>query len=245
MDTTRKKMSTRKTQKTSTPILIAVFVILLALFSLIMAWSYDRSRFAQSSTSSKPIPKEKESTKRPAPVLSGKIFGPGSYWVYETLDATLTVKITGTKKIGKYSTYHYEIFYGDEKIADEYRIHNSKELSLVKSAQKDTTVNIFNPPIARVKFPLRVGDKWVNKYKYQGVDVISEVSVLSYEKVKTKAGVFMCYKIHHKTYVKGDEKNAIVDADWYSPIVGLVSYAKRGGENPKSLLKYKIVEVNK
>lgn len=188
---------------------------------------------------------ESEASTRPAPVLEGKVFEPGSYWVYETLDDTLTVQVTDSYEENGQTYYVYEFFYGGEKVAEEHRIHNDEMLATVKSVQGETTVVVFDPPLIRVKFPLKVGDKWENRWESNGVTVVSEVEVVSYEKIKTKGGVFLAYKIKHKTYTEGYEDDAVIDADWYNPEIGLIAYAKEGGENPKALVRYEVVEKQK
>lgn len=246
MAETSKKKKAPKKSTSNQWILVGIVVIAVAVLVLAVAWaSVNREptttapRRASSTTNA-------VDNRRPAPVLPGKIFGVGTWWEYETLDATLTIKITGKKKVGSHNTYVYEIYYGDDKIATEYRIHDDKILAIAKSDQGDgTTVTVFNPPIIRVMFPLKVGDRWVNRYTVDGIPYVSECSVESYEKIKTKGGVFLCYKIKHETYFHGDKKNATIDADWYAPGIGLVSYARKDGENPKALLRYHLVEEKK
>lgn len=240
---TTRKQTARKKSDANQWVLIGVLVVAAALLVLAIAWASVRAR-------SQIVPVRKQATtqtaanKRPAPVLPGRVFGVGSWWEYETLDATLTIKVTGREKVGKYDTFRYDIFYGDELIATEYRVHDDTQLAIVKSDQgSGTTVTVYNPPIVRVKFPLKVGTRWVNRYTVDGVPIVSECVVESYEKIKTKGGVFLCYKIKHETYVHGDKKNATIDADWYAPAIGLVSYAKKDGENPKALFRYHIVEA--
>jgi len=244
-ETSKKKMTSKKSSSNQW-ILAGIVVIAIAFLVLAVAWaSVNRestttaSQRASSSTSA-------AENRRPAPVLPGKVFGVGTWWEYETLAATLTVKITGKEKVGSYDTYVYEIYYGGDKIATEYRIHDDKILAIAKSVQGDgTTVTVFNPPIIRVKFPLKVGDKWVNRYTINGIPYESDCLVESYEKVKTKGGVFLCYKIKRETYANGDKTNSMIDADWYAPGIGLVTYARKDGENPKALLRYYLVEEKK
>lgn len=188
---------------------------------------------------------ESEASTRPAPVLEGKVFAPGSFWVYETLDDTLTVQITDSYEEDGQTYYVYEFFYGGEKVAVEHRIQNDEMVATVKSEQGETTITVFDPPLVRVKFPLKVGEKWENRWDSGGVTIVSEVEVVSYEKIKTRGGVFLAYKIKHTTYPEGYKDDAVVDADWYNPEIGLIAYAKEGGENPKALVKYKIVETEK
>ncbi|MCX7831476.1 MAG: hypothetical protein N2440_01070 [Actinobacteria bacterium] len=182
-------------------------------------------------------------SRRPSPVLDGKAFDVGSMWIYETLDATLTIKVVDKYIEKNKDVYVYDFYYGGEKVAEEHRLCTKEYLAKLKSVQGESKETIFKEPLILYKFPLRVGKKWTNRFEIQGVNYISEVEVLSYEKLKTKSGIYFAYKIRHKTYPQGLEKEAIIDTDWYNPEIGLIAYSKEGGENPKAIFKYYVKTV--
>lgn len=224
-----------------------VFVIVVAAFLLVfgaviyLSTRSDNTGYQpiEEANAKKDIVSSTESS-RPVPVLEGYGFDVGSMWVYETLDATLTIKVVDKYKENGNDVYVYDFYYGSEKVAEEHRVYNKDYIAKIKSIQGDSTVTVYQKPLILYRFPLKKGLKWKNEFDIDGVTYISEVEVVSYEKVTTKGGVFMAYKIKHKTYPKGDPKNAIIDADWYNPKIGLIAYAKEGGQNPKALFKYNV-----
>lgn len=236
-----------KNQNKNIVTVAVVAVVLIILIAILLGFSIGRRN---EESQYKPLnrsgttEKTKETT-RPAPVLEGYAFDVGSMWIYETLDNTLTVKVTDKYVENGQKIYVYSFFYGDKKIAEEHRVFTEKYLAKIKSVQGDTTVTVFKKPLILYKFPLKVGDKWTNEFELNGVEFISDVEVVSYEKVKTKGGVFMAYKIRHSTYPKGSKNDAIIDADWYNPRIGLIAYAKKDGENPKALIKYNVKLIEK
>ncbi len=225
---------TLKNFKSSLLIVISLILVALAFLSSSCAKKEPQSQGMLRGSSTT------EAVNRPAPVLEARGFDVGSMWIYETLDSTLTIKVTDKVKEGDRELFVYSFFYGDKKIADEYRIQTKEYHAKVKSVQGESTVTVFEKPLILYRFPMKVGDKWTNRFEIGGVKFVSEVEVVSYEKVKTNGGVFMAYKIKHTTYPEDDKKSKIVDADWYNPNIGLIAYAKEGGENPKSLIKYSV-----
>jgi hypothetical protein len=225
----------------------AVAIVSIFIIALIIGFSIGRNN---EESQYKPLNqsgnagKTEEST-RPAPVLEGYAFDVGSMWIYETLDNTLTVKVTDRYEENGQAVYIYSFYYGDKKIAEEHRVFTDEYQAKIKSVQGDSTITVYKEPLILYRFPLKVGDRWTNKFELNGVEFISDVEVVSYEKVKTKGGVFMAYKIKHSTYPKDSKKDAIVDADWYNPRIGLIAYAKKDGENPKALVKYSVKLIEK
>lgn len=238
-----KKKSSNKKSATSIrgwAILAAVLVFAVA-FGVIFYFSFkDREEKAQVPLAKKSEIMASQKSSRPDPVLKGYGFDVGSMWIYETLDATLTIKVTRKYQQKDSTIYVYDFYYGNEKIAEEHRVYHKNYIAKIKSIQGESTVTVFDPPLVLYKFPLKKGEKWVNRFKVDGVEIVSEVEVADYEKIKTKGGVFMAYKIRHKTYPLGNEKNASIDADWFNPRIGLIAYSKEGGENPKALFKYSV-----
>lgn len=242
----KKQTESRKGNNTGVLIgvtLVAVFLIAVVVFFSIQKTS--SSEYQPLDNSKAGISTSSADSTRPAPVLQGYAFDVGSMWLYETLDNTLTVKVTDKYRENNQDIYIYTFFYGSQKIAEEHRIVTKDYMAKVKSVQGDSTITVFKKPLILYKFPMKVGDKWVNEFEISGVQFVSEVEVVSYEKVKTKGGVFMAYKIKHTTYPKGEKKSASVDADWFNPRIGLIAYAKKDGENPKALIKYNVRLIEK
>jgi hypothetical protein len=220
-------------------IALAVFALFAAIFVLSNREKPTYEPLEEKKQSSKAIMGTTEST-RPVPVLEGYGFDVGSMWIYETLDATLTIKVTDKYTEAGKTIYVYSFYYGDKKIAEEHRLQTKDYIAKLKSVQGESTVTVFSPPLVLYKFPLKAGMKWTNRFKIEDVSYVSEVTVVGYEKITTKGGVYMAYKIQHRTYPENDPKSVSVDADWFNPRIGLIAYAKEGGENPKALIKYSV-----
>jgi|GEM_PF-3746962 len=245
--TTKNNKKTKKnmaggSQRTTLIIFVVTLAVLTLMISIIAISTRENRGYTpldKKKAESGKIMGTKEST-RPAPVLEGYGFDVGSMWIYETLDATLTIKVTDNYERDGQTIYVYSFYYGDKKIAEEHRLQTKDYIAKIKSVKQEGTETVYSPPLILYKFPLKAGAGWVNKFQLDGVTYVSEVKVIGYERVNTKGGVFMAYKIQHRTYPEDDPEAVSVDADWFNPRIGLIAYAKEGGENPKALFKYSV-----
>lgn len=231
--------SSNKTALIILIVALAVFAVMAAIFVISSRETPGYTSLTKEKAESGKIMGSEEST-RPAPVLEGYGFDVGSMWIYETLDATLTIKVTDKYTQNGQTIYVYSFYYGDKKIAEEHRLQTKDYIAKIKSVMPEGTETVFSPPLILYKFPLKSGLEWVNKFQIGGETYISEVKVVGYERINTRGGVFMAYKIQHRTYPEYDPEAVSIDADWFNPRIGLIAYAKEGGENPKALYRYSV-----
>jgi hypothetical protein len=199
------------------PVILVIIVVVVLLF-----WSFQSIKKRAT-----PVPTEPQPTK-------GEIFKPGTKWVYLFNNATtLTVEITGFKKVDNQRALVYRSHFPDNKgVLKLYEVHDENGLFIIGSDLGPTEV-IYNPPLTVFKYPFKVGKNWKNAYVRSDrpdLKFISESKITSYKEVVVPAGRFFCYRIEHLTYPVDNPENQKSTTDWYSPQVGLV---KQINNNPE------------
>lgn len=189
---------------------------------------------------------QKNLPKATAPENQAKVFKIGSWWLYQTRDATVSVEITSLKKVGKNRAfvYEYRLVKRKSKPQGAYYIQGKNGLWLA-GMFADTTSVIYNPPVVIFKNPLKIGGFWQTTYERSDlpkVKFIYKSKITRFFKGKTPAGEFDCYLIEQSTYPQSQPDRAFKKSDWYSPEVGLVYHASQGEmlSTQSSLLKYKL-----
>lgn len=190
--------------------------------------------------------KRKSLPKASAPENQAKVFKIGSWWLYQTRDATVSVEITSLKKIGKKKAfvYEYRLIKRKSKPQGVYYIHDNKGLWLA-GVFADTTSVTYSPPVVIFKNPLKVGGYWQTIYERSdlpGIKFVYKSKITHFFKGKTPAGEFDCYLIEQSTYPLSQPDRVFKKEDWYSPEVGLVYHASQGemSSTQSSLIKYKL-----
>ncbi|WP_322009415.1 hypothetical protein [Paraburkholderia sp. J12] len=88
----------------------------------------------------------------------------------------------------------------------------------------------YEPSDGKLRFPMRVGDKWTSSYTYHTGSWESigqrQTSVVGFEGVDTAAGHFDAYKIEQVVAWRagggGRGEGSTRETDWYAPAVGRI-----------------------
>jgi len=163
-----------------------------------------------------PVPQEKTKDYFPAPK--------GMEWVYEGSWRTRgdTTVVVGTEKVDDETWTIFETKSDDPARGDTWTYYRIQEAAvhLVATAPKGgKPLERLKEPLLLLKLPLKMGDKW----KLTPDSKEPECSVDAPERVKTKAGEYLCMKV-----VSGDS------AWWYAPDVGLVKSTRSLGSKSES-----------
>lgn len=84
-------------------------------------------------------------------------------------------------------------------------------------------------PLTMIKYPIKAGTKWTEKYKYDGGDVTAEYEVKEAEEVKTPAGKYTAYPVA-QTIKTSLGKSTVTY--WYADGVGMVQQEIRAFGKP-------------
>jgi hypothetical protein len=166
----------------------------------------------------------------------------GSKWTYVVTEKDKSFKVKA-KVIGKKKLKGVECYLVEEKEKKEtsktyYQITKDGiyVLKIIKKIFLSEYDLPIEPKLLIMKFPLKKGMKWSWSGKFLGQKVTFKYEVLKRQKIKTKAGKFVCFPVSIKRY-KG-KKLLSQEIKYYSKNLGLVRH--KGKTKIKILKSYKI-----
>ncbi len=185
-----------------------------------------------------------------APENQARVFKVGSWWQYKTTEATVTVKITSLKKIGKEKAFVYEYKIAGRKTKPQgvYYLHTEKGLWLAGVFAGETSLFYYPPPII-FKNPLKIGSYWETFYERSDLPKVkfvykSKITRFFKAKIKGKkeAEEINCYLIEQSTYPLSQPDRIFRKTEWYSPELGIVYHASKGemSSTQSTLFDYKL-----
>jgi hypothetical protein len=90
----------------------------------------------------------------------------------------------------------------------------------------------FDPPLVMIRYPVKAGTKWTEKYKYQGEDAAVEYELKAAEEVKTPAGKYTAYPVVQSIKTRLGKSTV---TNWYADGVGMVKQEVRAFGKPDVL----------
>jgi len=158
-----------------------------------------------------------QSAARPGPVVQAPVYKDGDWW---------KVKMeqkggSGFRCSSEYSKYLLEIQKSKPKL---YGISGTNKEEFYCPGVVD---EILGKTTRKLKFPLRVGNRWAHRYLREGLErnrlVKVEYKVLGWQKVQTPKGMFETFKLSsYVTFLK----NELTETYYYSPKVKAIILRK-------------------
>ncbi len=163
----------------------------------------------------------------------------GAFWQYQGSSngrqTYMTHRFEGTEEIE--GRQYYVVRTGSQRTYFTDELH----LAFIRNARGET-INVSEPPMARFKWPLKVGESWTQHVTHtisgRTYTYHQDFKVLAYEKIRVAAGEFEAFKIS-RAVVNG----VTYEEYWYAPLVGniikMVSTSGTGGEVEYELVSYR------
>ena len=142
---------------------------------------------------------------------------PGTSWVYVSEGRELKVKVAGTEKLDDLECVVFESESSGLVQKDHFTVDAGglRSVRIAAGARESR----YDPPILRVKFPLKKGEKWEWKGTCGGREEKAAFTNEGEEEIEVKAGKFKAWKV----FGGFDGPNGgSTSTTWYADGVGMI-----------------------
>lgn len=147
----------------------------------------------------------------------------------------VSMKFTGTEKIGETECFVSEIITNGQTVGKNYYEITKDKIFLLRQSRPEGEVVNFDPPSIVFQYPFKKGDTWVNKNKRDNSETTCKV--VGEEEVELPMGKVKAWKVTSEVVFSETEK--IGNESWYVKGIGKIqerNYAQNGMDSQESLI---------
>ena len=155
----------------------------------------------------------------------------GNKWLYVlSNNIQMVVQVTGFTEIDGVRCAIVESLTETEagkEISREYMAVDTEGMKVYISQVQDQEV-VYDPPLTRIKLPLKKNEIWTSSIEQAGMDFVTTFETLGTKEIKTNMGTFNCIAIASRANTVDQE--SMISISYYSDGIGLVRQEMKIGD---------------